>query len=1610
MVGTAHRMSSSHSFLFGSGGAAAATVDYVERQGRYARTGIRERDTVGGGAAAATVAYQERLGTFASKNELKTDRADGHWERRGDLLAVGVTLPSGAPMAWHDRKTFWHAAESAERVAAEAFPQYKGNTARVKKFRRHNIISETGTLTIGVPPGRNGSPLTGQALKKWMAAQVAGFKLTREGKALVSGGLVIKPVLEVNRSTKIGTLSYRARSKAEWMAESTIGMKGHFSLANELTPEECLQVMEKLRERFSAMRLYSSTALHWKEGQHHFHFLVNLRPIHEDGRFARGRHEIFRDPKKLAAWEKGNREYVADVENELLFARGIDKRVEFRSDEEVGQFLADSLNADARVVVISGDRENRTNQRKREVLAEVFKDPASILKSWSVRDAVFTREQIRVSLSPTDADAEDLALVDEAVDAIVTGAVPVGTDFAGSTLFSTEDYLAAERCLLDSLSRLQARPGLESPPGLIESVLACPEFHRLSDEQRAAVRFCCANGGLGLVVGRAGTGKTTMMRAVVEILRESGYTVRGLSQYGNHAKKLGKEAGIPSQTIRSAILTWSRIAECDQMIATGRLTTTERARIESNLSHLRTLKDSRPWVRAAIRDHDYMLDTGKLSVKHIKYIRSELAKHENERVRATDVFLLDEAGKTGTRDAAAVAACLEKGGAALRMIGDPDQGRSLDAGEPFRLAVDRLGAVEVERIRRQQVDDIDCLMLRDQIDLETAAVLAAGLSCDTLGSLRAEMRAAAQAAGPGWMARASMKLAASEMAEGIKDYMRAGRFSWVPSREQALAAIADAVVSDLRDGVSAVSVLAIANTNVDVRSINRSIKAAINPARTDGGIEMAVENNAGDALGTERFDVGDRLGFLRNDNRGDLVVNVDADTEREKGVRNGERGTIVAIEEGRIVVDLDPATGEEPRRVEFDPAAYRAVTLGYALTTDKSQGETAERVYSLFDQYSNSANAYVAGTRHEKSVRFFVDRETFKTDVDLFRTISRGASKTMAADWAVAGSERPAFERVAAYVNKRSAAAGMVREMFRTSGAKEFRNHPNYGPLEQVKAEIKAIAFEIAQDWVGHERFLEMARVGRAALEIDAGLRERIVSLAEEKLRDRMKSYAAVVTATRTEWNRIKGAAGSTVRARSHGDYPTFVELRARRDALAAEIAVDPRFRLFTQAVKVATATILGHARAHREREQELTRIAGLSASGRRIHDIVCDYRDAKWEVDEIRARMKALGPSSALEPELKGAIRRQDSLAAKVAVMAGAAGDWRGTSVSDGRLQDESIIAAEMRAQRIDPDSLAVQAARHSVALAVDRYQQARRQGFEGARQRYAGEIVDALAAEKAAEVTVTLSAVMAAGLSWSNLYQDANEHCLRTAEDSRRPVLAAARAFLDARKDAIRGQRAAAAVVGVEFGEGWDHPDVRAAYDRADEAAARSLSCPGPVPEHSSPIQGILDQQERERMEQAAERQRRADQQEAEERQRAEQYRRAWRDRLPSGTFEQAKERVASLRNSRSLTAILESDDLPEILGQPLVAALSKTNLFDAAAAMKMVVALITPELEGMMAGLCSEINTDLRKLVTRAAEDIEEYASFLIIKAPKSPTSENVQASAQSECYEDDDEYTM
>jgi len=177
----------------------------------------------------------------------------------------------------------------------------------------------------------------------------------------------------------------------------------------------------------------------------------------------------------------------------------------------------------------------------REALGEVTERDSH----FPIRDLVRRAAEHAVG---TDAGADAvLAIIERARLALV----PLGR-VKGESRFTTREILSLEEKFLLEAGELAAASGHEVNANVLQNSLRSVD---LSEEQKEAVIHVTERSGeLALLLGLAGTGKTTLLAAANEVWTSAGYLVTGIALSGKAAAGLEAGAGIPSQTLSSLLL------------------------------------------------------------------------------------------------------------------------------------------------------------------------------------------------------------------------------------------------------------------------------------------------------------------------------------------------------------------------------------------------------------------------------------------------------------------------------------------------------------------------------------------------------------------------------------------------------------------------------------------------------------------------------------------------------------------------------------------------------------------------------------------------------------------------------------------------------------------------------------------------------------------------------------------------------------------------------------------------------------------------------------------------------------------------------------------------
>ncbi|MQV70610.1 Ti-type conjugative transfer relaxase TraA [Sinorhizobium medicae] len=376
---------------------------------------------------------------------------------------------------------------------------------------------------------------------------------------------------------------FEKRSDAQLAKEVTI------ALPIELTSAQNIAlVRDFVEQHISAKGMVADWVYHDAPGNPHVHLMTTLRPLTQQGFGAKkvavlgpDGYPIRNDAGKIVyeLWAGRLDDFNAlrdgwfACQNRHLTLAGLDIRIDGRSFEKQGIELAPTLHlgagtkaierkATAEAKTLSLERlqlqeelrsENaRRIQRRPEIVLDLItrersvfdeRDVAKILHRYVDDPAVFRSLMARILQSP-----ETLQLERERI-AFATG-------IRAPAKYTTRALIRLEAEMANRAIWLSRRSSHRLREAVLETTLA--RHSRLSDEQKTAIEHVAKAGRIAAVIGRAGAGKTTMMKAAREAWEAAGYRVVGGALAGKAAEGLEKEAGIISRTLSAWELHWSQ--------------------------------------------------------------------------------------------------------------------------------------------------------------------------------------------------------------------------------------------------------------------------------------------------------------------------------------------------------------------------------------------------------------------------------------------------------------------------------------------------------------------------------------------------------------------------------------------------------------------------------------------------------------------------------------------------------------------------------------------------------------------------------------------------------------------------------------------------------------------------------------------------------------------------------------------------------------------------------------------------------------------------------------------------------------------------------------------
>ncbi len=329
------------------------------------------------------------------------------------------------------------------------------------------------------------------------------------------------------------------------------------ALPRELTKAQAIGLTRDfVREQFVARGIVADLNVHWGrttsgEDRPHAHVVLTVREAGPEGCGKTARD--WNRTELLAGW----RERWVERANERLAELGHHLRIDHRSHaaQDLGPEPLNKIDpAGARREASEEDAERAAAHREfaRRNGERIIADPSVVLAALTRQQSTFTRRDLARLVDLHTADADQFTV---AIGKAVTSPelVWLGRDGRGQERCTTRELLVTEQQMEQAAVALAERQAHR-----VNLRRQLRDLTTLGRDQARAYRYVTRMQDLSVVVGYAGTGKSTMLGEARAAWEAAGYQVRGAALSGIAAQQLEGSARIASRTVHSLLFQWGQ--------------------------------------------------------------------------------------------------------------------------------------------------------------------------------------------------------------------------------------------------------------------------------------------------------------------------------------------------------------------------------------------------------------------------------------------------------------------------------------------------------------------------------------------------------------------------------------------------------------------------------------------------------------------------------------------------------------------------------------------------------------------------------------------------------------------------------------------------------------------------------------------------------------------------------------------------------------------------------------------------------------------------------------------------------------------------------------------
>lgn len=373
---------------------------------------------------------------------------------------------------------------------------------------------------------------------------------------------------------------WNAVEAAESRINSQIAREVELAIPVELSKSQGIELVKAfVNKEFVSLGMIADVNIHLDNPENpHAHILLTTRAITQEGFTAKDR--SWNDRAKLQEWRRG----WAEIANEHLREAGYEVEIDHRSYQEqgieltpskhLGTLLHDILQKAQKKgdteTIESYDRLSRYQQIARNNGALVVTNPDVALDALTAQQAVFSDIDIAKFANRNSIDPEQFENVVLSIKNH-SNTIKIGITGQGRFLYTSKEMLELEAEMIQraiDLSKVkehgvadkyqeQALHGtfIQKIQQKVQDLLLPQSKPKLilNNSQLRSLSYILEKGDLKVVIGFAGTGKSTLMSVAKDAWEGQGYRVLGTALSGIAAQNL-QETGIQSRTIDSLLL------------------------------------------------------------------------------------------------------------------------------------------------------------------------------------------------------------------------------------------------------------------------------------------------------------------------------------------------------------------------------------------------------------------------------------------------------------------------------------------------------------------------------------------------------------------------------------------------------------------------------------------------------------------------------------------------------------------------------------------------------------------------------------------------------------------------------------------------------------------------------------------------------------------------------------------------------------------------------------------------------------------------------------------------------------------------------------------------